>query len=612
MISRKINVRKSLAFATISTSLAMVACDFSADTTVQASDEPPVLPGQTPSVLPEGAFFQVNTLEDLPNCTQSREGKTAYVNISNAVYLCSNERWTKASVYPIVPPEISSSSEDLVPESSSSGDIVPETSSSGLVPPPPFGVCFVTWYGTDGVYQIDTGFDNGTETSGYWYTYGDDADGGASKIIWPIEPGNEYSADALDPIIDHCGGVCGTYSLNRGSLSYDPYVGLGFNLGGITEEGYVTVVDASSMGGIRITYTSDAAAVLELGLGDMMDAELGYDLPYVNLPKATAPTTKAFTWADFKQAGWGRTKISGDLAAKTLAAIKFKIQGKDGMFGNFNIMAVGAYDETCSGYFPPIPRSSSSYVPPQPKSSSSYIPYYGGFETWYGNEGVYRIETGLDAGADISGYWYEFNDAIDGGESEILWPVPKGNEYSDEAMDGIIDYCGGVCGTYKLDQGTMTYNPFVGIAFDVAGPEDYDYYTAAAADASLMGGLCIAYTSDAAVSLELGLSDDMEAKVGYDIPSAALPKASTAVVKEIPWSNFKQAGWGNGKITGEEAATMLKSVRFKIQAKDGATGSFNVMSVGALGGGCSADRYFTVVPNIDIVPVPVKDKKITW
>lgn len=56
MSSRKINVRKSLAFATISTSLAMVACDFSADTTVQASDEPPVLPGQTPSVLPEGAF----------------------------------------------------------------------------------------------------------------------------------------------------------------------------------------------------------------------------------------------------------------------------------------------------------------------------------------------------------------------------------------------------------------------------------------------------------------------------------------------------------------------------------------------------------------------------
>ena len=32
---------------------------------------------------------------------------------------------------------------------------------------------------------------------------------------------------------------------------------------------------------------------------------------------------------------------------------------------------------------------------------------------------------------------------------------------------------------------------------------------------------------------------------------------------------------------------MLKSVRFKIQGKDGMTGSFNVMSVGALGGDCS-------------------------
>jgi hypothetical protein len=110
----------------------------------------------------------------------------------------------------------------------------------------------------------------------------------------------------------------------------------------------------------------------------------------------------------------------------------------------------------------------------------------------------------------------------------------------------------------------------------------------------------------------LGLSDDKEAELGYDIPFASLPKATSTVVKEIPWSNFKQAGWGNGKITGEEAATMLKSVRFKIQAKDGATGGFNVMSVGALGGGCSGERYFTVVPTIDIVPVPVKDKKITW
>ena len=580
MSSKKINLRKSLAFATVSTSLAMVACDFSADTTVQASDSQ--VPGPS-AELPEGAFFQVNTLEDLPNCTQSREGKSAYVNINNSVYLCSNERWTKAnvSIDPIVPPEESSSS---------IGEIVPETSSSGLVPPPPpppFGTCFTTWYGGNGEYWIDTGFDNGYGNAGYWFSYADDSDGGMSTIVWPVPKGNEYSDDAMDPIIDYCGGVCGTYILEAGTLEYDPFVAVGFNLGGYDENGTLTVVDASSMGGVRVTYVSDAPVILELGLGEKNDANLGYDLPVVYLPKASTPTTIAVTWADFKQNGWGMNFITGEQAAKTLAAIKFKIQGKSGSKGFFNIIAVGAYDESCSGYFPPMPRSSSSFVPPEPKSSSSfYVPYYG-FETWYGYEGVYKIETGLDAGEDMSGYWYEFNDAVDGGESKIIWPVPKGTEWDDNALDPIIDYCAGVCGTYQLEQGKMDYNPFVGIAFDIAGPADYWDGPAVAADASAMGGLCIAYTSDFAASLELGLSDEKEAEVGYDIPFASLPKATSVVVKDIPWSSFKQAGWGTGKITGEEAAAMLKSVRFKIQGKDGMTGSFNVMSVGALGGGCS-------------------------
>ncbi|OWV14456.1 hypothetical protein [Fibrobacter sp. UWB5] len=602
MSSKKINLRKSLAFATVSTSLAMVACDFSADTTVKASDDP--TPGPV-SELPEGAFLQVNTLEDLPNCTPSREGKSAYVNISNSVYVCSNERWTKASVTidPIVPPEESSSS---------IGEIVPETSSSGLVPPPPpppYYDCFQTWYGTESVYRIETGFDNGSETSGYWFAYGDDADGGASRIIWPVPPGNEYDENAFDPIIDHCGGICGTYYLDHGgNLVYDPFVGVGFSLAGYDNNGIITVVDASSMGGIRITYTSDAPAVLELGMGDYMDQKVGYDVPFVTLPKATAPTTKVFTWADFKQAGWGSGKITGEEAATMLAVIKFKIQSKSGSTGSFNIMAIGAFDETCSSYIPPMPRSSSSFVPPEPKSSSSfYVPYYG-FETWYGYEGVYKIETGLDAGEDMSGYWYEFNDAVDGGESKIIWPVPKGTEWDDNALDPIIDYCAGVCGTYQLEQGKMDYNPFVGIAFDIAGPADYWDGPAVAADASAMGGLCIAYTSDFAASLELGLSDEKEAEVGYDIPFASLPKATSVVVKDIPWSSFKQAGWGTGKITGEEAAAMLKSVRFKIQGKDGMTGSFNVMSVGALGGGCSAERYFTVIPTVDVVKL--NEKKI--
>ena len=207
---------------------------------------------------------------------------------------------------------------------------------------------FVTWNGADGVYKIDTELDEANENGGYWFTYGDDADGGASKVEWPVPPGNEYSDDALDPIIDHCGGVCGSFSLNKGTLTYDPFVGIGFNLAGVPEGSTAAdVADASAMGGVCITYTVDAAASLELGLGDAGDAAIGYDNPSAALAKASTAKTVDLEWAKFKQAGWGSGKITGAEAAAKLAAIKFKIQAKDGTSGNFNIMSVGAYQGGC-------------------------------------------------------------------------------------------------------------------------------------------------------------------------------------------------------------------------------------------------------------------------
>jgi hypothetical protein len=204
-----------------------------------------------------------------------------------------------------------------------------------------------TWYGNAGEYKVTTGFGDGGESdeSGYWYDYSDDADGGASKITWPTDKGNDYSDDALDPIIDMCQGVCGTFTLSKGILTYKPFVGIGFNL----VDGNQTQADASSWGGICMTYTVDAAATVEMGLGNDGDQAIGYDNPFVSMPKASTATTVNKAWSDFKQAGWGTGKISGTEAAAKLAAIKFKIQAADGTTGNFNIMSVGAYNGGCSG-----------------------------------------------------------------------------------------------------------------------------------------------------------------------------------------------------------------------------------------------------------------------
>ena len=213
---------------------------------------------------------------------------------------------------------------------------------------------FETWIGADLVEQINTGLGNDTETAGYWFDYGDGNDGGKSAVVWPVDKGNEYSAESMAPIIEHCGGICGTAVLDKGTLTYNPFVGIGFNVVGETSttDNTPAAGDASAWGGLCITYKSEAAPSLELGLGDEVDATIGYANPAASLPKSTAGTSKSLAWSDFKQPSWykGDTKMAGDAAAAQLVAVKFKLQATAGSY-EFNIKAVGpATGGTCPDY----------------------------------------------------------------------------------------------------------------------------------------------------------------------------------------------------------------------------------------------------------------------
>lgn len=201
------------------------------------------------------------------------------------------------------------------------------------------------WSGDQGEYKITTGFGDGTDSdeSGYWYSYADNADGGLSAVTWPVGLGNDYSTDALDPVIDECKGVCGDFTLSAGPITYKPFVGIGFNLVSGAQE----PADASSWGGLCIGYSASIAPALELGLGDAKDSELGYDNPLKKLTKSTTGTVTNIAWSDFKQEGWGSGKITGPEAAATLAAVKFKLQGADGTTGKFNIMSIGKFTDKC-------------------------------------------------------------------------------------------------------------------------------------------------------------------------------------------------------------------------------------------------------------------------
>ena len=214
-------------------------------------------------------------------------------------------------------------------------------------------------------------------------------------------------------------------------------------------------------------------------------------------------------------------------------------------------------------------------------------------DTWYGY--TESIKTGLDNGLETSGYWYTYNDNKEGGQSKIILPTQtQAYEGTDYVPSDAILNCGGVCGDAVLTKGSLTYHPFVGVAFNVVGESSATDPTPAVGDASSWGGICITYKSDAAPSLELGFSEDVDKAIGGANPSAALPKSTVPTKKILAWSNFKQPSWykGETKISGIEAAKQLASVRFKIQAQEG-TYNFRIERIDTYNN-CTTDDIKTI------------------
>ena len=204
------------------------------------------------------------------------------------------------------------------------------------------------------------------------------------------------------------------------------------------------------------------------------------------------------------------------------------------------------------------------------------------FESWYGAEGIARISTGYDAGFDNSGYWYTYNDSLDGGKSTITWAANPDEEYGD--LEPVLEACGnGMCGTYKLDKGDLDYDPFVEIAFDLAGKGADGQ--AIPVDISGMEGIDILFSSSHAAVLELSLGEEMDKKIGYALPAYDLGKSPTGKYASIPWSKFAQPSWAKGDqiISIDEAITSVASIRVRIQAKTGSEGQFNIMGIGRRG-----------------------------
>ncbi len=183
--------------------------------------------------------------------------------------------------------------------------------------------------------------------AGKWFWDADSVDGGKSTILW--NAGDEYG-DSLDSAVAYAweyGGIAGVARLDKGGLTYNPFVSVGFYVAGFDSNGVALSADITNWNGICIAYQSDdVAPSLELDLGDSLNKELNWALPRVSLRRASFGygESKCATWDQFKMPSWSKNykyKISGEEAAKRVVGIRFRLQAPPRDYG-FNIMAIGS------------------------------------------------------------------------------------------------------------------------------------------------------------------------------------------------------------------------------------------------------------------------------
>ncbi len=222
-------------------------------------------------------------------------------------------------------PSSSSVSSLVLSSSSVSGDCTDPKSVSEM------------WNGFEApISRVETGVDNGTETSGYWFSLGDGMDGiGTVKL--PQTLGHEYKDESK--IFDYCMGACGEFQFAK-----EGYLGVGFHVAGVVEptEGNssVSVANISDWGGLCVTYASESD--LDVVVSNIEDGNYASvsQLSKVTLPKSVEVKTQCVKWDRFES-------VEGKNGAPGLvASILFVSQGDANSQSRFNIKGLGKYSKT--------------------------------------------------------------------------------------------------------------------------------------------------------------------------------------------------------------------------------------------------------------------------
>ncbi|MBO4713883.1 MAG: hypothetical protein IKX42_07825 [Fibrobacter sp.] len=469
----------------------------------------------------------------------------------------------------------SSSSENVTMSSSS---VTANSSSSAKVPK---NTAACLWKGTDEYGPVNTGLDpNNDYGAGFWYNFGDHSEGGLSTIVFPF-----YYDDQSDEwentvrLVEACGGYCGALVLDKGDAS-EALLGFGFNVAGVENvmsnfDVGVREGDISDWGGVCVTYAADKDVYLEL----KADSANLYE---TKLDKSIDMVEKCITW----------NELNAVEASKHARSIRLKMKSTEKITGRLSVFAIGKYDanDACEidGHAEVLPkdngpaaayegiivlRSSSSEQSASSSSSASgncEVPQtVSGLWNRLSNPGSDdRVMTGLDNGTETSGYWFSFGDE-ESGNGKVVYPSTPGIDYT--TTDQVFDYCMGVCGEFEFaKEGDL------GVGFHVAGmvnPMDGGS-SAAKANISSWGGLCVTYASESDLEVVLTYAQTSGFGDFSRMPKTTLPKSIELKTVCLDWKNYFMSGFS------EVSWTFMTSVLFVVHGDANAKSRFNIRGLG--------------------------------
>lgn len=186
------------------------------------------------------------------------------------------------------------------------------------------------WNGTSSKPSNFVENDASGANGGYWYSYNDREEGGASLLYWSAEAPNYKNSQEW--IVDEevlSGGLLARVALDKGSASH-AYAGVGIKMVARDSEDAEYSpknTDISDWGGICVYYMAEKDMRMVLA-SDSLEAE-------IVLEASTTPVEKCVTWNDLSSSG----------LEKKASDIKFEIRSSENVFNQirFNIIAVGRY-----------------------------------------------------------------------------------------------------------------------------------------------------------------------------------------------------------------------------------------------------------------------------